>query len=91
MSEIYVKWNDLSRHAEQLNSCAKWVREYMNRVDNVKNQLRLSDSVSSQIKTRLAADSERLGNISGSMVSLSETLNTIANMYKDTEHQMLDD
>lgn len=91
MFEIYVKWNELSKHAEQLDGCSRWIGGYVSRVDNVKTRIRLSDSVSVPIKARLARDSEQLEKIAKDLSHLSDTLRTIASMYRETETGMLSD
>ena len=91
MSEIYVKWNELGKHAERLDSCARWVAGYVNRVDNVKSRIRLSDNVSVPIKNRLARDSEQLEKIAKDLTDLADTLRTVSSMYRETETGMLSD
>lgn len=90
MSEIYVKWNSLSKHADQLNDSVRWVREYSSRVESVRDKLRLSDSVSAQIKARLSHDAEKLSELSDKLQQLSGALGEAAVLYKNTEHSMMD-
>ena len=90
MSQIYVRWNKIHQHSEQLESCSSRVEDYAHRVNSIKNQLIMSDSVSAQLKAGLSADSQRLIKISKELKRLSSVLDEVAKMYKETERGMID-
>lgn len=90
MSNIYVKWNELSRAADRYQNCAKELQRCADRVNSVKSNLRLSADVAAQIRARLGKDSEQIIHLSENMSSSAHSLSDIAKMYRETERGMLD-
>ena len=90
MSKIYVKWNELNRASDNYRSCAAELQKCSSRVENVRDNLRLSSDVSAQIKLRLGKESEQLMRMSKSLNNASQTLSDLSTMYRDTERGMID-
>ena len=89
MSNIYVKWNELSRASDKYHNCAKELKKCADRVNSVRSNLRISDEVAAQIRASLNKESEQIGYLSEEISASARSLAEIAKMYRETEQGML--
>lgn len=85
MSELYVKWNDLSRSSKTLSACANTVRSCAGEVESVRSRLRMSDEVAASIKSGLSKEISKLYELAEAAKEYSRILQDASQLYRTTE------
>lgn len=87
MSELYVKWNKLSKSSKQINTDASVLRQCAKQIENTRSALHLSGETDVSIKSRLSKDISALYELAERLDQGSQALSSIAQLYQKTESE----
>lgn len=85
MSDIYVKWVKLGDSSCAFENCSRTLSSYAQQVESIRDRLKLSDEVSSSIKSSLSKNASELYALSNNMSQYASSLRVISELYKTTE------